>query len=189
MFPSSQPSGYSVRAIWDLLVYAVLPLWVFAGFLDYLCHRISDRVGKGVLPQEALIHWSMLAEVAVPLLLAVFFSINALVIAVMLIALVAHEMTGYLDLRLAMATRKVTIFEHQVHSALEILPLTAILLVMALHWPQTEALFGAGPEHADFTVRWKGAAWRELLPPALLFLIGIIFPYAEELYREIRRKT
>ena len=178
-----------MRAIWVLLIYVVLPLWVFAGFLDYLCHRISDRYGKGVLPQESLIHWAMLAEAAVPLRLAVFFSINALVIAAMLISLVAHEITGYLDLRLAMATRKVTIFEHQVHSALEILPFTAILLVMALHWPQTKALFGAGAESADFALRWTGAHWHELLPPAFLFLVGIIFPYAEELYREIRRKT
>jgi len=176
-----------LHAVWNILVYVVLPLWVLAGFLDYLCHRVSDRYGKGVLPQESLIHWLMVGEMAVPLLLAVFFRINALILVIMLIALIAHEITGYFDLKLAMATRKVTIFEHQVHRALDILPLTAILLVMALHWPQTLALFGAGPESAHFALDWKGADWRELLPPAILFLIGIILPYAEELYREVRR--
>jgi len=162
---------------------------VLAGFLDYLCHRASDRLGKGVLPQESLIHWLMVGEVAFPLLLAVFFKINSLVLVIMLIALIAHEITGHYDLELAVATRKVTIIEHQVHSALEILPLTAILLVMALHWPQTRALFGSGPEQAEFAFRWKGADWLELLPPAILFLIGIILPYAEELYRKTHRRT
>ena len=74
----------------------------------------------------------MIAEVALPLILAVFFQINALVIALMLAFLVAHEITGYYDLRLAMAVRQVNVFEHQVHSALEILPLAAIFLVMIL---------------------------------------------------------
>lgn len=93
----------------------------------------------------------MLAEVAVPLGLAIFYRINALVMALKLICLIAHQATGYFDLKLAMATRRVTIFEHQVHSALEILPLTAILLVMMLHWPQATALFGAGAQKADFS--------------------------------------
>lgn len=70
----------------------------------------------------------------------------------MLVCLIAHEVTGHFDLRLAMATREVTVFEHQVHSALEILPLTAILLVMALHWPQALALFDQGMETADFSL-------------------------------------
>ncbi|MBV9045849.1 MAG: diguanylate cyclase, partial [Alphaproteobacteria bacterium] len=27
--------------VWDVLVYVVLPLWVLAGFADYLCHRAT----------------------------------------------------------------------------------------------------------------------------------------------------
>jgi len=178
-----------VRAVSDILVYVVLPLWVIAGFLDYLCHRASDRSGGGVLPRESLLHWLMVGEAAVPLLLAVFFEINALVIATMLVALIAHEIAGYYDLKLAMATRQVTVFEHQVHSALEILPFTAILLVMARHWTQTCALFGSGPEHAEFDLNWKPpVSWSSLIPPALFFFAFIIGPYAEELTREVRRK-
>ena len=140
------------------------------GFLDYLCHRASG-MRKATGPRESLIHWLMLAEVGVPLLLAVFFRINALVLVVMIVCLIAHEITGYLDLKLAMATRKVTIFEHQVHSALEMLPLAAMLLVMALHWPQTQALFGFGQEHADFSLGPKQTPrWGEIIPPAAAFL-------------------
>src|ERR1700744_1807153 len=166
-------------AVWSLLVYVVLPLWVLAGLLDYLCHRRSDiEHATGV--RESLIHWLMVLQVAFPLTLAVFFRINALLLALMILSLVAHEITGYIDLKVAMATRKVTIFEHQVHSVLEILPFTAMLLVMALHWPQTQALFGFGRETADFTLGSKQIPrWQEILPPAAAFLLLVIAPYAE----------
>lgn len=172
-----------MEPVWNILVWVVLPLWVVAGFLDYLCHRRS-HIEQASGTRESAIHWLMLAEVGIPLGLAVFFRINALVMALMLACLVAHEVTGYFDLKLAMATRRVTILEHQVHSALEILPATAILLVMALHWPQAQALFGAGPEHADFTLGPKQTPrWGEIIPPAAAFLLLALLPYGEELWR------
>jgi hypothetical protein len=120
----------------------------------------------------------------------VFFRINALLLALMLLCLVAHEITGYYDLKLAMATRKVTVFEHQVHSALEILPLAAILLVMTLHWPQTLALFGAGAERADFSLGPKQIPrWGEIIPPATAFIALAILPYLEELLRGFRARN
>jgi hypothetical protein len=176
-----------MEPVWDILVYVVLPLWLVCGFLDYLCHRksgMTDRTGAG----ETAIHWMMLLEVAVPLSLAIFFRINALLLLTMLICLIAHQVTGYFDLKFAMATRKVTVFEHQVHSALEILPLTAILLVMTLHWPQALALVGLGTETANFLLTPKQAPrWGELAPPAFAFVLLAIVPYVEELVRGIRR--
>jgi hypothetical protein len=172
-----------MTAVWSLLVYVVLPLWVIAGFLDYLCHRQSD-IEHANGAKESIIHWMMLLEVGLPLVLAVFFRINALLLALMIACLVAHEITGYLDLKLAMATRKVTILEHQIHSALEMLPFAAILLVMALHWPQTQALFGFGLEAADFSLGSKQIpSWGEILPPAAAFIVLVLVPYAEEIWR------
>ena len=121
--------------VWDILMYIVLPLWVAAGFVDYCCHRASDvEHANGV--KETTLHWLMLGEVGVPILAAVFLRIDALLIGFMILCLIVHEVTGYLDLKLAMATRKVTAFEQQVHSVLEMMPLTALLLLTALHWPQ-----------------------------------------------------
>lgn len=172
-----------MEPVWNILVWVVLPLWVIAGFLDYLCHRRS-HIEQATGARESLIHWLMLAEVMVPLSLAVFFRINALVLAVMLVCLIAHQVTGYLDLKLAMATRQVTIFEHQVHSVLEVLPLTAILLVMSLHWPQAQALFGLGPERAQWFLGPKQIPrWGEIVPPLAAFLLLAIAPYAEEFVR------
>jgi hypothetical protein len=178
----------TMEPVWNVLAWVVLPLWVIAGFADYLCHRKSD-IEHANGAEESLIHWLMLAEVAIPLTLAVFFRINAMLLAVMLVCLVAHEVTGYLDLKLAMATRRVTIFEHQVHSVLEVLPLTAILLVMILHWPQTLALFGAGSEPPQWYLGPKQLPrWGEVIPPAAAFLLLALAPYAEELLRGLRAK-
>ena len=177
-----------MTAAWDLLVYIVLPLWVLSGFLDYICHRASHMEAV-TGAKESLIHWLMIGEVGLPLLLAVFFQINALLMGFMLVCLVTHEITGYFDLKLAMATRRVTIFEHQVHSALEILPLTAVLLVAVLHWSQTLALFGLGPAPADFALRLKPMpTLGELGPPALAFMALILAPYLEEFVRGLKTR-
>lgn len=88
----------------------------------------------------------------------------------MVVCLIAHELIGYLDLKLAMAPRRVTIFEPQVYSALEILPFTAMLLVMILHWPQAQALFGIGHESAGFSIGPKQLPpWGEIIPPLFAF--------------------
>lgn len=175
--------------VWDVLVWCVLPLWAISGFLDYLCH-LKSHIERATGDRETAIHWLMLAEVMLPLGLAVFFRINALALTIMVVCLIAHEVTGYFDLKLAMASRRVTIFEHQVHSALEILPLVALLLIMALHWPQTQALFGFGSERADFSLGSKQIPrWGEIVPPLSAFLALTILPYLEELVRGLRRKT
>lgn len=177
-----------MEPVWNILVWVVLPLWAVAGFLDYLCHRRSHiEAANGA--HESLIHWAMLIEVVVPLGLAVFLRINALVLALMLVCLIAHEVTGYLDLRVAMATRGISAFESQVHSLLEVLPLAAILLVMTLHWPQAQALFGLGPEKAQWYLGPKQTPrWGELAPPIAGFLALALLPYGEEIWRCLRRE-
>jgi hypothetical protein len=168
--------------VWDILVYVVLPLWVLAGFADYVCHRVT-HVERASGIKESSIHWLMLGEVGVPLLLAVFFRIDALVMLVMIFALVAHEITGYVDLQVATRTRHVSVLEQQIHSLLEVLPFTAMLLVFTLHWTQMLALFGQG-EPADFSLTLKPMpTFAELGPPAIAFLLFAILPYAEEFIR------
>jgi hypothetical protein len=105
----------------------------------------------------------------------------------MILCWIAHELTTHIDLTLAMRTRRVTAFEQQVHSFLEVLPLAALLLLAALHWDQARALFGFGPAAADLSLSLKP------LPPLneLLALFGAltlfgVIPYAEELWRGMR---
>jgi hypothetical protein len=178
----------TLTPVWEILVYVVLPLWVLAGFADYLCHRASD-IEHANGAKESLIHWLMLGEVGVPLLAAVFLKVNALVMAVMIVALIAHEITGYLDLRLAMRTRYVSALEQQIHSLLEVLPFIAMLLVFILHWNQALALFGLGDEPAQWFFATKPLpSFAELLWPGIAFAVFALVPYAEEFIRGLRTR-
>ncbi|TGS50197.1 diguanylate cyclase, partial [bacterium M00.F.Ca.ET.179.01.1.1] len=100
--------------------------------------------------KESLIHLLMFAEVGIPLLAAMFLEVNALVIAVMIVAFFVHEATAMWDVRYATTARTVGPIEQHVHSFLEMIPLMGLVIVVALHWRQFLALFGAGPETARF---------------------------------------
>jgi hypothetical protein len=174
------------NAVWFVLMYLVLPLWVGAGFLDYICHRRAE-IEKASGPAESAFHWLLLGEVGIALLAAVFLKIDALIMVFMGVCLIAHEITSHLDLQLAIRTRNVTAFEQQVHSVLEMMPLSAMLLVFILHWPQAQALFGAGTERADWSLTLKEPpTWWALAPPAIASFLLLFLPYLEEFIRGSR---
>lgn len=169
------------------LMYFVLPLWLVAGFADYLCHRMSN-IATTAGAKESLIHLLMFVEIGVPMLAAIFFEINALVIAIMIVAFLVHEATALWDVSYATEVREVTPIEQHVHSFLEILPLMGLVIVAILHWPQFLALFGLGTEPASFNLRLKS-------PPLpwtyVATVLGCVFlfeflPYIEELIRGLR---
>jgi hypothetical protein len=49
-------------------MYFVLPVWLAAGFADYLCHRASHIE----LTSESLLHLLQFGEMALPILAAMF---------------------------------------------------------------------------------------------------------------------
>src|SRR4051812_19244321 len=112
-----------------ILMYFVLPLWLAAGLADWVCHRVA-RIEVTAGPRESVFHLLLLAEMSVPVLLALFFEINSLVIAVMIAAYTLHELTTWLDLRYATSTREVLPVEQMVHSFLEMLPLMGLALIV-----------------------------------------------------------
>jgi hypothetical protein len=172
-----------------VLLYFVLPLWLCAGFADYLCHRASDiEVTAGY--KESLIHLLMFSEIAIPLLAAIFFEINALVIALMIGGFIAHQLTALWDVRFANDKRYVSPLEQQVHSFLEILPLAGMLIVIVLNWQQFLSLWGLGGENSNFGIALK----QDPLPwgYVTIFLTAVVLfevlPYLEELIRGLRSR-
>jgi hypothetical protein len=172
-----------------VLMYFVLPLWLVAGFADYLCHRASNiAVTSGA--KESLLHLLQFAEVGIPIMAAIFLEINALIFAIMIVGFLLHEATALWDVSYATATRKVTPIEQHVHSFLEMLPLMGIAMVAVLHWGQFLALFGLGSEPARFSLALKP----EPLPLSYVVavLAGVLLfellPYGEELVRGVRAK-
>jgi hypothetical protein len=173
----------------NILMYFVLPLWLAAGFADYLCHRashIESTSGAG----ESALHLLQFAEMAVPILAALFFEINALIFLIMIASVILHQATALWDLYYASGRRTITPIEQQVHSFLEMLPLMGLVLIAVLHWPQFMALFGVGTEPARFDLIVKSGppSWiyvAAVLSAALLFEL---LPYGEELVRGLRAK-
>ena len=105
-----------------VLMYFILPVWLAAGFADYLCHRATSiETTSG--PRESLLHLLQFAEMAVPTFAAIFLEINALVILVMIVCLLLHEATAIWDVSYAYPLREITPTEQHVHSFLEMLPL------------------------------------------------------------------
>src|SRR5215204_6495117 len=170
-------------------LYFVLPLWLSAGTANYLCHRAS-RIELTSGYRESLLHLLMLAEVAIPLLAAIFFEINALIIAIIIIGLILHQLTALWDTSFASQLRRITPIEQHVHSFLELLPLTAALIVIVLHWSQFLSLWGLGSETARFDIALK----REPLPWTYVtaFLVASalleVFPFLEEFVRGWRAR-
>lgn len=174
----------------NYLLYFILPLWIAAGFADWLSHRATNISGTSGA-REALLHVLMVVEIGVPLLLALLFEINALILLIMLVALVIHEATGFWDLVCAHnSSREVRPLEQHVHSFLEVLPLLAVSFVVLLNWEQFLALLGIGRAEADFSLRFKSDYWQAwyglaIVTAAFLFSVA---PFAEECWRCLRRR-
>ena len=173
----------------SVLMYFVLPLWLVAGFADYLCHRAS-HIATTSGPKESLIHLLMLAEIGSAATVAMTFEINAGVIALMIIVWAAHEATAVWDVTFAHHKREVTPIEQWVHGYLGVLPLLSLLMVVVLHWSQFLALFRLGTEAPRFDIVWKDPPlpWGYVLPIISATVLFEVLPYLEELVRGLRAR-
>jgi len=170
-----------------VLMYFVLPVWLAAGFADYLCHRASSIESTSGW-RESLLHLLQFGEMAIPTLMAIFLEINALIIAVMIVCLIAHEATAIWDVSYAYARREVRPVEQHVHSFLEMLPLMGLLIIVTVHWEQFLSLIGMGRESADYGLRLKQPPLPWLYVGTILSLVMLfeVLPYLEELIRGVR---
>jgi len=172
-----------------VLMYFVLPVWLAAGFADYLCHRAA-KIETTSGWKESLLHLLQFGEMAIPTLAAIFLEINAIVVATMMVCLVAHEATAIWDVNYAYRRREVTPAEQHVHSFLEMLPLMGLLIVVTIHWQQFLSLFGLGREAGEFTLHLKQPPLPWLYVTVILSLVVIfeVLPYFEEFIRGFRQR-
>ncbi|MBO0733267.1 MAG: diguanylate cyclase [Methylocapsa sp.] len=165
-----------------ILLYFIVPLWFFAGIGDWVCHRRTHIERTSGLP-ESVAHSIMLFQIGVMMLPAIVFEINAAVIAVAVVTFIVHEITALIDVSYTSPKRNVNFVEQSMHSLLEMVPLTAILLAATLHWDQFCAVFGFGA--GDWSFTWKAHP----LPTGYLasvMIATVLFafvPYLEELFR------
>jgi hypothetical protein len=169
----------------NILMYFILPLWLAAGFADYLCHRAAHiELTSGV--KESILHLLQFVEMGIPLLAAMFLEINALVILVMIVFFFFHEVTALWDLSYASATRKVGPIEQHVHSFLEMLPLMGLLMIIVLHWPQFVSLLGITIPNLELRLKQPPLPWTYVATMLTLVVLFEVLPYFEELVRAAR---
>ena len=171
----------------NMLLYFILPLWLAAGFADYLCHRAS-HIERTSGWRESLLHLLQFSELALPLLAALVFEINTAIVGLMIVCLILHEATAIWDLRLATRMREVAPVEQHVHSVLEMLPLTALLMVIALHWDAFAGLFGFAEPDFNFRPKAQPLPWAYVTTLLAVTFLFEILPYGEELVRGLRER-
>lgn len=174
--------NFAASAASWILVLVVLPLWITAGLADYFCHRATSIETTSGTP-ESILHLVQFASVGLPVTAALFLRINAGYFLFAFVFLVLHHIVAAVDLFYANPKRRIAPREQMVHSFLEIMPLTAYLLLGVLHWPQLMALLGKGPEAAIFT-----PSIEPLSAGLIVVVLGAAFflnflPYLEELWR------
>jgi hypothetical protein len=174
-------------ALLRYIMYGVLPAWFVPGLLDWNQHRRS-RIERTSGTRESLIHLLMMAEVGLPLTLALLCEINPLMLAIILGAIAAHEATALWDVSTAEHSgRRVTTWEQHVHSFLESMPIMAASALGCLRWRQIRELLNGAHSRDAWRLRWK----KQPLPVGYLGAIGvavvaaIAVPYGEEPARSI----
>jgi hypothetical protein len=170
-----------------LLGFVIIPVWLAMGPADYICHRATWIESTTGTP-ESVMHLVQFALAGIPLTAALFLTVNAGMLLIMLLFIVLHHAVAFIDVRYATMKRRVPPIEQMVHSFLEVLPILAFVLVSALEFGQVQALFGVGQEHAEFALRLRER------PLSAAYVIGVLstavivglLPYLEELIRCLR---
>lgn len=166
----------------------MLPLWIAAGFADYLCHRAA-RIEKNAGAPESILHLVQYSLVGIPVVLALFLRPNAGFFLFAALAILLHHGVTYVDLRYADATRKIEPREQMVHSFLELLPITAFLLLAVAEWPQFLAMMGIGPQQAAFAPQIRVMPLFYVLTVLAAAFLSNLVPYLEELWRCLQARN
>lgn len=161
--------------LWWLLGAFVFPVWLLAGTADYICHARTD-IARTSGTHESLLHLLQTVEIGLPLLAFLFLQVNAMLLAVMVAGVVAHTATSWSDLRYANQLRCITPLEQYIHSFLDVLPWSALALIIALHWPVVLALFDPASA-SDWSLRLRHPGFDTAILVVVLlgsFLFGVI---------------
>jgi hypothetical protein len=164
-----------------LLLYAVFPLWVAAGFADYWFHRLT-KIERTTGRAESALHAVQYLQIVCGVALAVFLEVGSLVLVAVIVLALLHLATGYVDVAYAAHRRYVSPPEQHVHSYMEILPLVATAVLVILYWDAFAAIFNADAASWSLTRRQQPLPAGALTAVAMgLAAAGVAI--AEEYYR------
>jgi hypothetical protein len=172
-----------------LTTYFIVPVWIGAGFLDYIWHR-RTRIETTSGLEESLTHSLMMVEAGPAVLSGLFLEINAGVLVLMIALSVLHELTVVWDLSFTSPRRAIPAGEQVTHTLLESPPFLVTAAAISTHWEQFLALLGRGSERPRFDLRLQRPPipfWNIVLIFAALTFLGAL-PHADELWRCVQAK-
>jgi hypothetical protein len=165
-------------------MYVVMPVWSVAGFLDWLWHR-QTKIETTSGTKESVMHLIMMAEAGAPILTGLFLEMNAGAFALMGAGWLLHELTVAWDVKYTLSRRKIFTREQHTHSYMQTIPFDIVMTLACLYPEQSMALFGVGPEKADFSLRFRKAPVPLKDFAAVVTCMGLVsgLPHVEELWR------
>jgi hypothetical protein len=166
------------------MLYAILPLWGIAGFVDWLCHRATSiETTTGI--KESIIHSIMGLQVGIPIVLCIAYRVNVLVLLLCLFIWIAHEVVAHWDIHTAVTRREISVWEMHAHSYLSTIPFYLLALIGVINRDMVLKLVSldwAG--EMSFEIRDIPAGGQNYLPYYLSFMgVLCVIPYTEELLR------
>ena len=93
----------------NLILYVMLPLWGFWGFVDWCCHRKTKIESTSGL-HESLLHVAMGVQVGIPIILSIVFEMNVLVMLCCFLSLICHELVAHYDVHYTTPHREISIW-------------------------------------------------------------------------------
>jgi hypothetical protein len=184
-----QESGMDERdpnaATRAFLTSVLIPAWIAAGLLDWQWHRVT-KIERTSGAHESLTHVLMSVEAGAGIAAAMFFEIDAGVIAAMLASALVHEATVVWDIAYTKGLRRIPQAEDHTHSFLEVLPFVAVAFAAFARRAQARAMIGLGDERPRWQFRPNlRLPFASLLAVAAGGVLGV-GPHVEELVRCLR---
>jgi hypothetical protein len=183
------PPDTTATIVQSLLMVVLLPVWLLAGFGDWLCHRVQ-RIEETTGLKESLMHLMLIAEIGLGVCAALFFEVDAAVLVLLVACCVAHELTTWWDLSYAMTLRRIPVVEQWVHSLQMVLPWTGLIALMVLHPEQAVSLVGLGTQSPDWGWHWKEPPLPMSFIVAAVLASGLFvwLPFMQEAWRCLRTR-
>jgi hypothetical protein len=177
----------TAQLLQKLLLYAFLPVWVVAGFGDWLMHR-WQRIEHTAGWRESALHLLMVAEMGIAATAVLLLEVTAAVFVLLLIAALLHEFTVWTDLNYAAARRRIPVPEQWVHSIQIVLPWAGLAILAVIHRGQAAAVIGLGGATADWSFRMKEPPLpvTEVAIAVAAALLLVVVPFVLELVRCLR---
>lgn len=172
-----------------LIMYGCLPAWLVFGLADYFCHR-ATKIESTTGMRESMYHIIMGGQIAIPVFLGLFFEINVLLLLIAFAVLIFHEWVAHHDVKFALNTRHISIWETHVHSFLEVLPFMVVGLIVCRKWSafvDMITLNWAG--HMALVPKALPLDWHYTVGYFVLMMVADVVPFMEELYRCWRYKA